>query len=209
LENFPSALAYERKIVRSLVKKPQDYRSAMLSLPKSLLHLILSSYQSYIFNKAISLRKKQGFSLSYPINGDIVSILIEPLGQPSFVSYRFGNWHDEFIMKAFRLNRATILAPIIGYKTQLADFPAFKPIYETILKEENFQTSVFHSIFVSEIEFEGTTRPIIQKPSGLTVSQAHMIGKPTLFDPNGLSVEFSLPKGTYATMLIRELIKNV
>ena len=138
-------------------------------MPKSLLNLVFSSYQSYLFNRAISERLNQGYSISTPVKGDLIAILQEPRSQPSLVFYKFGPWHDEFILKAFTYDRATIVAPILGYNTKLDHFPFFQTICEKILQDENFTLDMFKSKYSTIFSFKGTFRAIFQKPSALVI----------------------------------------
>ena len=208
LAKIPKALNYERMMVEVLAKDPTNFKGAIQALPRPLIHLILSSYQSFLFNKVVSTRLIQKIPLSKPVPGDIISILGEEKGLASLAFYRYGQWHDYAIEKAFKMNRATIVAPVPGYDTDLAEYPFFKPLYEQVMAEEGFSPHAFTSEFASQFRFRGTFRPIIQKPTSFSIAQAHALNKTTTFDSNGVHLEFSLPKGTYATMLLRELIKK-
>lgn len=208
LKDWPTPLSYEKQIYDGLQKSNGNYAQAFQYLPKALLNLIFSSYQSYLFNRVISYRLKQKDPLGSPVKGDIVGILMEKRGLPSLVCYQYGGWNDESINKAFEHERGTILAPILGYKTNLSLYPYFEKTYQEILKEENFSQEQFQNGFTGYFNYEGTFRPIFQKPTNLMISQAYILNEYPNKDPNGIKVEFSLPKGTYATMLLRELMKN-
>jgi tRNA pseudouridine13 synthase len=210
LQAISPSLGYEKMILRSLVHDPTDFRKAFFNLPLSLINLILSSYQSFLFNRAISqriLNQDLNSVKNYPQKGDIVAILTEPRGQPSLVFYKFGGWNDDAILKAFHYDRAAIVAPILGYDTDLSYFESFKPIYDKLLADENFSQEKFHLSKSKLFEFRGTFRPIFQKPSRLEVEQGTFHNPSHSLDPNGIFLRFSLPKGTYATLLLRELIK--
>ncbi|UYP48265.1 putative tRNA pseudouridine synthase D [Candidatus Lokiarchaeum ossiferum] len=210
LKNWPRGFHYEKLIVNKLVQNQEDFQSAFFALPTPLVNLVMSSFQSYIFNQAISKRISQGHPLSQPISGDLVSILMEPKGHPSLITYKYEGgkgWNDATILKAFKHERATIIAPILGHKTKLTDYPAFEPIYKNILEEENFEMNQFNHQYSRIFSFDGTFRPIFNKPSSLKISQAYITNKYPELDPHGIKLEFSLPKGTYATVLLRELRK--
>ncbi len=211
LSNWPRGLHYEKMIATQLAKDPTDYRSAFFALPTPLVNLVMSSFQSYIFNQAVSKRLAENHPLSGPKKGDVVSILMEPRGHPSLITYKYEGgtgWNDETILKAFRHERATIIAPIVGYKTQLEKYPAFEPIYRAILEKEDFDPNNFNHPFPRLFSFDGTFRPIFNKPSKLKIGQAYVTNKYPEIDPHAVKLEFSLPKGTYATVLLRELRKR-
>jgi tRNA pseudouridine13 synthase len=204
---WPPSLHYERMIFDQIKQNPSNYLQALQALPKSLLNIIFSSYQSYLFNMAVSMRMKRGDPLNRPIDGDVIAVLDEPIGAPTLVFYRFGRFSDEAILKAFQQNRATIVAPVPGYKTDLERYPYFKAIYQEILKEEEFSLETFQNGLSGYFDYGGTFRPIFQRPTGLHIEQAHVLNNYGTLDPHGVKLEFSLPKGTYATMLLRELMK--
>ena len=210
LRECPNSLFYEQIVIEQLSKE-LNYKKAFLELPISLCNLILSSYQSYLFNKAVSKRIKNAYPLSNPVQGDAIAILKDIKGSPSLVKYRYegGNgWNDQNIEKAFQRERATILAPVLGYKTNLSDYPIFDEIYKEILNEEQFLLSDFMQNERKLYNFEGTHRAIFIRPSNLEVTQAFITNKFPNLDPNGIKLEFSLPKGSYATILLNELRKS-
>jgi len=49
---------YERAILSSLIKEPNDFVKAFQQLPKNLMILFPHAYQSYLFNKYLDLRQK-------------------------------------------------------------------------------------------------------------------------------------------------------
>ncbi|MHA1511792.1 MAG: tRNA pseudouridine(13) synthase TruD, partial [Promethearchaeota archaeon] len=109
LRECPNSLFYEKIVIEQLSKEI-DYKKAYLELPISLGNLILSSYQSFLFNKAVSRRIKNGIPLSTPVKGDVIAILKDIKGSPSLVKYHYdgGNgWNDKNIEKAFQRDRAS------------------------------------------------------------------------------------------------------
>ena len=209
--NIPHGLYYEKKILDVMDQHPNDYRKMLLALPPSLINLILSSYQSYLFNKLVSFRLKEQDSVIHPVNGDVISILKDPRGHPSLIFYKYHGgegWNDVNILKAFKHDRASIIAPIIGIKTDLAQYPYFQPLYTDLLEKEQFSLNQFLHTIPGLFYFEGTFRAICNRPSNLQVSQANVVNKFPEVDSHGIKLEFSLPKGTYATMVLAELRKH-
>lgn len=210
LKDCPNGLFYEKIVIEQLSKEI-NYKKAYMELPISLCNLILSSYQSFLFNKAVSRRLKKEIPLSTPVKGDVISILKDIKGSPSLVKYRYeggGGWNDKNIEKAFLRDRATILAPVLGYKTNLPDYPVFDEIYNDILDEEQFTLSEFMQNERRLFKFEGTNRAIFIRPSNLNLNQAFITKNYPNLDPKGIKLEFSLPKGCYATILLNELRKS-
>jgi tRNA pseudouridine13 synthase len=205
LKNFPIGLNYERRMIEFLIDNPGDYRGAIYTLSEDLRRLLISSFQSYIFNKMLSLRISKGLPLLRPISGDVISILDDFNGNISSVKYIYGGIYDRYLEKAFELDRASIVIPIVGKLTNLDDFPLMSSLFTEISKEEKISDTIFQSEFVDESEFKGSIRAMSVKPWDLEMVE---LSEDDLFkDRKKIKIEFSLQKGSYATMLIRELIK--
>ncbi len=205
LKNFPLGLNYERKMIEFLIDNPGDYRGAIYTLSADLRRLLISSFQSFIFNKMVSLRIKKGLPLFKPITGDVISILDDFNGNITSVKYVYGDKYDRYLEKAFELDRASIVIPIVGKLTNLDDFPLMNSFFTEITKEEKISDAIFQSEFVDENEFKGSIRALSVKPWDLKMIE---LSEDDVFkDRKKMKIEFSLQKGSYATMLIRELIK--
>ena len=203
--NFPKILRYERNMIQYLIENKKDYQGAINTLPIDLIRLLISSFQSYLFNKMLSLRVKKGIPLFKPVKGDVICILDDYNGNITKVKYTFGGIYDKYLKRALKLNRASIVLPIIGKNTILDEYPPMKNIFKEIAKLDQIDENIFHSKFVDESEFKGSIRAVSVKPSNLKMLEhkddEFYQGK------NKIKIEFSLQKGSYATMLLRELIK--
>lgn len=204
LHNFPKSLFYEHKMISSLIKNSSNYLKALKQLPKPLTNLLYSSYQSYLFNMAISDRVLKKDSLFSPRRGDKISILHSVNGLNSPIIFSYEKSYRKYLDKAKNMDRAVILCPIIGYKTDLTNC-YFGPIYRKLLKSENFYQDDFKNSKLSTFIYKGTYRPISIKPRAFSLK---FFEKTKKINSDHIILKFSLPKGTYATMLLRELIKN-
>ena len=206
---FPISLYYERAMIKHMLDHPGDYKGSFEVIQRDLKTLFMSAFQSYLFNKIISLRIKKGISLLKPVKGDVISILDEENGHITQIKYIYGTlngMYDKYLDKAIKLNRAVIVIPIIGYNTNLDDFPLIKSIFEDIVQKEGINTNIFRNELLYQFEFKGAFRAMTTKPIGLKFIE---LADDDLFPGNKkLKFEFSLNKGSYATMIIRELIKN-
>lgn len=204
--NFPKKLNYERNMLYYLIQNPDDYEGTINTIPSDLKKLLISSFQSYIFNKMLSLRVEKGFPLFKPIKGDVISILDDYNGNVTYVKYIYGESYDKYLKKALDLNRAAIIMPIIGNTTDLELFPLMKSLFEEITKRERIDKYILSSKLNTEPEMRGAIRTITAKPIALKML------KFTEDDLNPgkkkVKLDFSLQKGSYATMLIREFIKS-
>ncbi|MHA1508205.1 MAG: tRNA pseudouridine(13) synthase TruD [Promethearchaeota archaeon] len=205
LNSFPTGLEYEITMIKYLLDNPSDYEGAVHSLPKYLIKLLISSFQSYLFNKMVSLRILQGNSLHNPVKGDVISILEEENGNITKIKHTYGGLYDEYLQKAIKLNRAKILAPLVGYNTDINDFPYMKTLFLEVIKNDRISLNLFKNRLLEVYEFKGSFRPIMVKPIGLKNLE---YTQDDLF-PNTykMKLEFSLQKGSYATLLLREIVK--
>jgi len=203
--SFPKSLNYEITMIKYLLDNPGDYEGAINHLPKYLIKLLISSFQSYLFNKIISLRHKKGISLTKPIKGDVFNILDDVNGNKTQIKYIYNGLYDKFLQEAYELNRAKIVFPLIGYNTNLDEFPSIKSLVLEIMDNEGISSDIFTNKLLKTYEFKGSFRPIITKPLGLKILE---YTEDDLFQNRyKLKIEFSLQKGSYATLLLREIIK--
>ena len=203
--SFPESLNYERDMIKYLLDNPRDYEGAINHLPNYLIKILISSFQSYLFNNMLSLRHKYGKSLYKPFKGDVFVILDDDNGNITKIKYTYGGLYDKFLQEANKLNRARIVIPLIGYNTNLDDFPLMKSILLEILDKEQISVELFNNELLYTYEFKGSFRPIIGKPLGLKILE--YTEDDCFQNKNKLKIEFSLQKGSYATMLLREIIK--
>ena len=204
-KDFPKRLNYEKNMIHHLIENPEDYEGSINTLQSDLKKLLISSFQSYLFNKILSKRVEKGFHLFEPMNGDVISILDDYNGNITQVKYIYGDSYENYLKKALNLNRATIVFPIIGTNTNLDEFPSVKLLFEEISKEEQIDKHIFSNKLVNEQEFKGSIRAMIVKPTALKVLE--LADDDLNLGKKKIKFEFSLQKGSYATMLIRELIK--
>jgi len=205
-KTFPNSLNYEKNMILHLIENPGDYKGSLNTLPSALKQLLVSSFQSFLFNKMLTLRVEKGFSLFKPIKGDVISILDDHHGNVTKVKYIYGKMYDEYLDKAIKLNRAVIILPIIGNNTNLDDFPLVKQLLEEIWTQEKIDKNIFSSEYFNKPEFKGSLRAITAKPIGLKM--INFEADDVFTGKKKIKLEFSLLKGVYATMLIRELIKQ-
>ncbi|MFX0140180.1 MAG: tRNA pseudouridine(13) synthase TruD, partial [Candidatus Hodarchaeota archaeon] len=135
----------------------------------------------------------------------IIAILDDYNGNITQVKYIYGDSYDRYLKKALNLNRAAIIIPIIGTNTNLDEFPLMKLLYEEIAYKENMNKNLFNNKLPYSQEFKGSIRAMITKPTSLKLLEL----SDDELNPGKkkIKLEFSLQKGSYATILIRELIK--
>lgn len=177
LSYFPPQLKYERLMLSHLTRHQSDYVGAFRRLPMKLCKLFVQAYQSFLFNKFLSTRMKQRMPLNQVLNGDY----------------------------AVKVNSTTCVAlPLVGYKQSVSGGRQGE-IEREILEAENVKLSDFRVSKMPKISSQGGLRTVLAPVSSLSIE------KPTQDQANHskrqVRIGFMLPSGSYATILLRELMK--
>ncbi len=205
LDHFPDSLAYEKILIHHLVHNPQDYVGAFKQLPLSLQSLILSSFQSYLFNCHLNFRCARINSINKLLEGDRVAILDDYYGLPTRTLIDCTKSNMALLQRAIDLNHAAPTLPLVGYNTEL-DLWLEGDQMRKFLQKLDVNLEDFRIDQLPQVKnYRGSFRPILVKPKEFELVR---LG-PDEYHPNTQCVEiqFSLPRGTYATCLLRELNK--
>lgn len=201
-EKFPKRLSYERIMLKHLSRHPNDVLGAFRRLPRGLLKMFVHAVQSYLFNRILSLRYKYGLPLNSAIPGDIVNSVdnISPDGYVIVKEETASKINEE--IKSGKLG---VSIPLIGYDSNL---PEDKPreLVEKILQEEELNPGMFKLQSAPEISSRGMFRLIILKISDLELLE--ISSDDYTEDAIKITVSFSLRKGSYATVVLREIMKT-
>ncbi|MBO8174970.1 MAG: tRNA pseudouridine(13) synthase TruD [Thermococcus sp.] len=197
LEEFPKFLRYERAMLYRY-KETGSWKKAFAVLPRPILRIFIHSYQSYLFNKVLSRRIEEGLPLNEALVGDIVCQVKHriPLRSKTFKVTR-GTLR--LVNEKIKKGEAMVTGPIFGFASRLADGEMGR-IEKEILEEEE----------ISLKEFKMKTLKILAEPGG----RRELLIKPLEFkykslpEENALAFKFFLPKGVYATSVLREIMKD-
>ncbi|MGC9517328.1 MAG: tRNA pseudouridine(13) synthase TruD [Methanomicrobiales archaeon] len=193
-ELMPSNMRYERMMLRVLIKELKkketldeySYLKAIESLPKPLKRMFVHAYQSYLFNKAVSERAKLG--IDKYIEGDIL------IDNEEHLIHNFDIQKIDEMIKNFQAHPT---APLYGTKVPFAT-GKIGEIEKNILSSENISKKDFEVPKMPKLGSHGLRRSIRFKIWDASATSTH----------EGLMVEFSIPKGCYATAVLREIMKN-
>lgn len=209
LKRMPLFLRYERSMLNELIKSGNaeiseaQFLSAFAVLPKNLQKLFVHAYQAYLFNLILSHRMKQHVPLNEAVVGDVVCFHNElGLADPDRVE-KVTEDKLEGINRLIKRSRAFVTASIFGYETEFADGVEGE-IERKVLEDEKVELNNFDIKNVPEISSKGTRRPVLVPVKLNTeISEDELnIGR------FKVTLNFFLPKGSYATVLLREYIKN-
>ncbi|WP_256299071.1 tRNA pseudouridine(13) synthase TruD [Haloarchaeobius salinus] len=200
LEAFPGGLRFERSMLHTLVEnggeEPADFREAIETLPENLQRLFVHAAQSYAFNLMLSRRLERGVPFTKPVAGDVVCFADadapEAFPLPDVDrEQRVTERRVDTVSRHCERGRAFVTAPLVGTETELADGEQGE-IERDVLSELSLSPSdfdlpgEFHSTGTRRAVLVGTALDVVQEP---------------------LTFSFSLPKGSYATVLLREYLK--
>jgi tRNA pseudouridine13 synthase len=204
LKSYPKQLRYERMMLKSLAEEPCDFAGAFMRLPTKLLELFIQAYQSYLFNKFLSKRIKDGFSLNVAEVGDYV-INVEKSGMPLSTMHRTASSKNLAEINGALLNGKMRLAiPLIGFKQHTSQGVQGE-IESRILEEEDVSPRDFKVSAMREIGSRGGLRAIMAPLLDFTLNDVSE-DKADLQNRT-IKVDFTLYRSSYATIVLREFMK--
>ncbi len=213
LKRMPSFLRYEKAILNELVKGGKEsineanFLSAFSVLPKNLQKLFVHAYQAYLFNLVLSRRMKQSLPFNEALIGDIVCFR-NKFGFADINMDRVEKVKGdkkEGINRLIKRGRAFVTAPVSGYETEFAESMEGE-IEREVLEEEGVDLNDFHIEEIPEISSRGTRRPVLV-PVKVKLSNEEVIDDDINPHRNKAKLKFFLPKGSYATVVLREYMK--
>ncbi len=204
LQNFPKQLRFERLMLSHLVEKPDDFVGAFKRLPVKLQVLFVQSYQSYLFNRFLSERIKRDYSLNKVEPGDYV-VNVERSGLPMVNVNKMV--FAESVVEAnerVKTGKMQVALPLIGTK-QKPSQGAMGRIERQILDEEGIQTGNFRVKEMFKIGIRGGLRAVLTPVQDFKL---HDISNSIPYQSeNQVELSFMLMRGSYATVLLREIMK--
>jgi tRNA pseudouridine13 synthase len=183
LRHLPKGMDIEYQLLNAFVNGKEPI-SALRSIPINIRRLFVHAYQAFIFNKCLSDALASGENLQTLCDNDLCFELERPM--------TFGR------IRKFNssIDRETNLTPAIrlaGYSFQSGK-GRFDLITKKIMDEENVTPRDFYIKEMQELSNQGGFR------------QALLCCRDFAYK-GSLDIYFKLPKGSYATTLLREIMK--
>ncbi|MFP8891339.1 tRNA pseudouridine(13) synthase TruD [Natrialbaceae archaeon A-CW2] len=209
LERFPNRLQYERSMLHELADcdgepSADEYRAALERTPSNLQRLFVHAAQSYVFNRILSRRLEAGLPFDKPVAGDVVcfadqaasSAVETDLGGLDVPDtdrlQRVDERRVRSVTRHCERGRAFVTAPLVGTETTLADE---KPgdIEREVLADLGLEKGDFD--LPGEFDSTGTRRAILLRTN-------------LELETDPMTMGFALPKGSYATVVMREYLQS-
>jgi len=196
IDSFPEELGYEKVVMRELMKHPGDFERAISKVPPRVLTLQVHAFQSYIFNLLLSRRAKLGISVDAPNVGDFLIKLDEThSGRDTWLYVTEATLEERQAQVASR--DYGLALPIPGYATRLPPVKQSE-LLKQILKDEDTRLA----------DFRDPKMKSLDSPGGLHLASIRLPDFHASCSDSGLLTRFSLRKGSYATIVMREIMKN-
>jgi tRNA pseudouridine13 synthase len=193
LELMGKGMRYEKMMVRQLIKDSKKgelddkaYMNALHALPKPLQRMFVHAYQSYLFNDAVSRRVDMGINRF--IEGDIITD-----NEEHIIRDKTPEEYQELIDN-FELNPTV---PLYGTKVPFAGGEVGE-MERNVLKSYNIDKSNFEVSKMPRLGSYGLRRSLRFKVWDACAKATD----------DGVLAEFSIDKGSYATAVLREVMKK-
>ena len=197
LKRMPIRLRYERAMLNHLAKYPNDFDGALGVLSTNLQKLFVHAFQSYLFNRMLSSRLERGFPLAVGFDGDRV-------WAPDRERLRTvvpKNVQD--INHSLSAGTAYVQMPVPGYNTELSD-GVIGQIERDVLASAGVDLDAFRVESCPRLASKGVMRNVLL-PAHI---QFDVAADELADDMLKVELRFFLPKGGYATTVLRELTKT-
>ena len=196
-QTMPPAMAFERMMLSKLIENPEDWVGAIEILPANLQMMFVHAYQSLLFNEMLSRRMDAGLPLNMPVEGDIIIPLdadkIPQHENPILTTSK----NIDLVTRQVRAGRAFVTITLFGSDGELAE-GEMGEIERKVIEENKLSHEDFVIPELSRCTSKGSRREILcpLKDIGYEMND------------EGYKLKFSLPKGNYATCLLREFMKS-
>ena len=201
LKTYPNHLSFEKAILNKLAINSNDFICALKELPKNLLTMFIYAYQSYLFNRILSIRIKKGLPLNKAIDGDAVLAFRKGAFDKDIIPVKSSNINK--VNTQISKGKACVSSILFGYNSVFSQ-GEMGEIEHKVIESEKFDARDFIVPEISFISSSGSRRPIIgfiQDFNFKLIKDDINLGKKALF------LMFQLQKGSYATSFLREFMK--
>ncbi len=181
LQYFPRYLKYERTMIEYLSRFPGNYANAIRKLPRSLSLMFVHSVEDRIFNEELVQRVESG--MTSPMEDELVC-LPNNYGFPDIKTvcrYNSG------------MGKAFLVGNMVGYDTKELTISEGKLLEAFGISLESFKLD-----HMKELNCKGAFRPLFAPYKWISSETGQ----------DNAVLKFELPAGSYATVLLDELVAS-
>ena len=196
LHSMPDVMVFEKMLIGHLSTHPDDYIGALRLLPSNLLMMFIHALQAKLFNDIISMRIEQHLPLNSAIEGDIV-LPADARHLPDRDRLITVNpTNISAVNNQISIGNGFVSGLLFGYKSVFATGP-HGIIEREVVRINGLNEDDFIVPEISECTSSGSRREILSPLTHVEISA----------DGNSLLLKFDLVRGSYATSLLREIMK--
>jgi tRNA pseudouridine13 synthase len=196
LHSMPDVMVFEKMLIGHLSTHPDDYIGALRLLPSNLLMMFIHALQAKLFNDIISMRIEQHLPLNSAIEGDIV-LPADARHLPDRDRLITVNpTNISAVNNQISIGNGFVSGLLFGYKSVFATGP-HGIIEREVVRINGLNEEDFIVPEISECTSSGSRREILSPLTHVEISA----------DGNSLLLKFDLVRGSYATSLLREIMK--
>ena len=196
LRDLPKNLGNERNMLEHLLHEPGDWEGAFRRLPFNLQLMMVHAFQGLVFNRVLSERMRRDLPISAPLEGDVL-VPLDDRGNP--VADRTVEVTPRNLAKAERQverGRALVTGLVPG-----TDAPPtageMGEVEASVMEDMGLSPGDFQIVDLTDLSSPGIRRPL-----AITGAWPEWTA-----DEGALTLSFRLPKGCYATCVLREVMK--
>jgi tRNA pseudouridine13 synthase len=202
-ENFPKQLRFERIMLNYLAVNSGDFVGAFQCLPIKLQALFVQAHQSYLFNRFLSERVKHDLPLNEVLEGDFV-VGVERSGLPLTCVSKIATAENLSEFNAqIKAGRLRLALPIFGVKQKLSG-GIMGEIENSVLEQEDLETTNLPFNVLSRAGGKGGLRTVVAPIRDFKLQSISTNETDNLVQ---VKVSFMLLRGSYATVVLREIMK--
>ncbi|MDP3989634.1 MAG: tRNA pseudouridine(13) synthase TruD [archaeon] len=161
-----------------LKKFPKDFVGAIRRIPIRSLRIYVNAYQSMLWNKTV------------------VSYLERHCSVVKKVPYSQGEL-------VFVKDKIDLKVPIVGFDSRSLESGEIKQIIVDLLKKEEMEYSDFLIKQIPQLSLEGELRTVFIDVNNFVLGKSE--DDELNFEKKKIKISFTLPKGSYATMVVKKV----
>ena len=193
---MPEQMSYEKTMAQVLAGGG-SWTDAIEALPSNLQMMFVHAYQSLLFNEMLSLRMERGLPLNMPVEGDVIIPLDQDRNPQHENPIMATAKNIDLVARQVRAGRAFVTGSLFGSESVSAEGEPGE-IERTVVESHKLSPQDFVIPGLSRCSSKGGRRELLCPVKDIRPE----------FGEDTYSLEFSLPKGNYATCLMREFMKS-